>query len=263
MTPPAQTPSTVGHDRAGSAASLSSRLRSTVAARANVDPSRWGARAIAEMAIAVVLCVVLGLFKPFQMPQGGSVSLEMLPIIFIAVRRGLMPGVTTGLVYGFVQLTGLAGAPFIYHPLQAALDYPLAFAAIGLAGLVPVVGWRSLWAAVAVGSAGRLFFHWLSGLLFFASYAPKWEAAWLYALTYNLFFLVPEALITAVCLWPLLKAYDAATGGAGATVGEAPRARIGGERPGDARSAAAGPGGRGGADAGTGHNDEDARGRSR
>jgi len=32
----------------------------------------------------------------------------------------------------------------------------------------------------------------------------------LYALTYNLLFLVPEALITALVLWPLLKAYDAA-----------------------------------------------------
>ena len=216
MTPPTQTPSTAPRGTA-----LGDRITSTVAARANVDPRHWGARAIAEMAIAVVLCVVLGLFKPFQMPQGGSVSLEMLPIVFIAVRRGLVPGVTTGLVYGFVQLTGLAGAPFIYHPLQAALDYPLAFAAVGLAGVVPVVGWRSLWAAVAVGSAGRLVFHFLSGLLFFASYAPKWEAAWLYALTYNLLFLVPEALITAVCLWPLLKAYDAATGG-GASRGESP-----------------------------------------
>ena len=214
QTPPPM-PSSGAPERAVPSAGrgVTARFKADLAARANVNPSRWGARAIAEMAIAVVLCLLLGLFKPFQMPQGGAVSLEMLPIFFIAARRGLVPGVTTGAVYGFVQLAGIAGAPFIYHPLQAALDYPLAFAAIGLAGLVPVTGWRSLWAAVAVGSTGRLACHFLSGLIFFASYAPKWEAPWLYALTYNLLYLVPEAAITAVCLWPLLKAYDASNGG--------------------------------------------------
>jgi thiamine transporter ThiT len=31
-----------------------------------------------------------------------------------------------------------------------------------------------------------------------------------YSITYNLLYLVPEAVITVVVLWPLLKAYDAA-----------------------------------------------------
>ncbi len=175
----------------------------------------WGTAAIAEMAIALVLCWVLGVFRPFQMPQGGSVSLEMLPIFFIAARRGLVPATVVGFLYGMMQIFVPLTPPFIYHPVQAALDYPLAFAAVGLAGIVPVVGWRSLAVAVTVGSGARLFFHFLSGLIFFASYAPQWEWPWLYALTYNLLFLLPEAVITAVCLWPLLKAYDAARPGTG------------------------------------------------
>ena len=175
----------------------------------------WSTAAIAEMAMALVLCWVLGVFRPFQMPQGGSVSLEMLPIFFIAARRGLVPATVVGFLYGMMQIFVPLTPPFIYHPVQAALDYPLAFAAVGLAGIVPVVGWRSLAAAVAVGSGARLFFHFLSGLIYFASYAPQWEGRWLYALTYNLFFLLPEAVITAVCLWPLLKAYDAARPGEG------------------------------------------------
>jgi len=178
----------------------------------------WTTAAIAEMAIALVLCWVLGVFRPFQMPQGGSVSLEMLPIFFIAARRGLVPATVVGFLYGMMQIFVPLTPPFIYHPLQAALDYPLAFAAVGLAGVVPVVGWRSLSLSVAVGSGARLFFHFLSGLIYFGSYAPKWESPWLYALTYNLLFLVPEAVITAVCLWPLLKAYDAARPGTGRRV---------------------------------------------
>jgi thiamine transporter len=198
-------------------------------ARLNVDPRTWGVGAIAEMGVAVALAAVLGLVRVWTMPQGGSVSLEMLPILFVAIRRGLGPGVATGAVYGVVQLM-LPGA-FVYHPLQALLDYPLAFAAVGLAGLVPVRtddaadaagqrGWftgaaRAIVAlvpAVALGTGARFFFHFLSGLIYFASYAPSWEAPWLYAVTYNLLYLVPEAIVTSLVLWPLLKAYDAAFG---------------------------------------------------
>jgi len=179
-------------------------------ARLNLNPRAWPVPALAEMGVAVALAAVLGFVRPFTMPQGGSVSLEMLPLIFIAVRRGLGPGVTAGAAYGLLQLL-LPGA-FIFHPAQAALDYPLAFAAVGLAGVVPVRGLVSLALAVGLGSGARFVFHFLSGLIFFASYAPQWEAAWLYSVTYNALYLVPEAAITLVALWPLLKAYDAAFG---------------------------------------------------
>jgi thiamine transporter len=209
--------------------SLAVRVR----ARLNADPRGWGVGAIAEMGVAVALAallgpLVVGALVPLRMPQGGSVTLEMLPILFVAVRRGAGPGVVVGAVYGALQLI-LPGA-FIYHPVQVLLDYPLAFAAVGLAGLVPVrtdgapreagEGWlggafRGIWAlvpAVVVGSGARFVFHFLSGLVFFASYAPAWEAPWLYSLTYNLLYLVPEAIVTTIVLWPLLKAYDAAFG---------------------------------------------------
>jgi thiamine transporter len=191
-----------------------------VRARLNLNPAHWGVRAIAEIGVAVALAVVLSLaIKALPipaMPQGGSFGLEMLPILFIAIRRGVLPGMVAGGLFGLLQLTGVAGAPYIYQPLQALLDYPMAFAALGLAGLVPVgllsrPGnlWRLL-AAVFVGTAGRLVFHFLSGLIFFSEYAPKWEAPWLYSITYNLLYLAPSAIVTALVLWPLLRAYDAA-----------------------------------------------------
>jgi len=177
-------------------------------ARLNMNPAEWGVQAYAELGVAMALAAVLGQVRLFAMPQGGSVSLELLPIVFIAVRRGVVPGLAAGLVYGLLQLV-LPGA-FVYHPLQALLDYPLAFGALATAGFVRVRGFPSLVAAVSVGQAARLVCHFFSGLIFFAEYAPEWEAPWLYALTYNLLYLVPETLLTCVLLWPLLKAYDAA-----------------------------------------------------
>jgi len=186
--------------------------------RLNADPRRWSVPIIAELGVAVALAVALGMLRLFALPQGGSVSLEMLPVIFVAVRRGLVPGLICGAVFGAVQL-GLPGA-YSLNPMQAALDYPLAFAAAGLAGLVVVRSVNSLALAVCIGSLARFVFHFLSGLIFFAIYTPaSWHAHWwgapTYSLLYNLSYIVPEAAITGIALWPLLKAYDAAFPGGG------------------------------------------------
>ena len=109
--------------------------------RLNLNPAHWGVRAIAEIGVAIALAAVLSWLAqafPLRMPQGGSFGLEMLPILFIAVRRGVLPGIVAGALFGLLQLTGIAGTPYIYHPLQALLDYPLAFGALGLAGFMPV-----------------------------------------------------------------------------------------------------------------------------
>jgi thiamine transporter len=179
-----------------------------VRARLNLNPAHWSVRVLAEIGVAVALATGLGQIRLFAMPQGGSVSLELLPIIFIAVRGGVMPALVTGLLYGLLQL-GLPGA-FVYHPAQAALDYPLAFMALAVGGFVDVRGLGSLVRAVALALGARFIFHFVSGWIFFASYAPGWEAPWLYSITYNMLYLVPEGILTVVLLWPLLRAYDAA-----------------------------------------------------
>ena len=112
---------------ARSSVSPDGRLDAHTRFNLNLNPAHWGVQTLAEIGIAVALAAVLGQLRFFVMPQGGSVSLELLPIIFVAVRSGVVPGLTAGLLYGLVQLF-LPGA-FVYHPVQAALDYPLAFMA--------------------------------------------------------------------------------------------------------------------------------------
>ena len=89
-------------------------------------------RVLTEAAIAVALSFVLGLFVLFKMPFGGSVSLEMIPLILLSLRQGRRVGVVAGATYGLLDL---AIDPFVVHPLQLLLDYPLAFGVLGLAGL--------------------------------------------------------------------------------------------------------------------------------
>lgn len=193
--------------------------------------SAWGAVGMVEIAVAVSLAAGLGMVRLFVMPQGGSVSLEMIPILFIAVRRGVVPAVVAGGLYGCVQFV-LPGFYYV-HPVQLVLDYPLAFAAIGLAGLVPVPWfdsdteqprWTSTYtgllvAAVALAVLGRFACHFVSGIVFFGSYAPQGQPVWLYSLVYNASYLLPELTITSVALWAVVPACDRALAPVRATRG--------------------------------------------
>ncbi len=88
---------------------------------------------LAEVAIFSAIALVFDKIPLFTMPQGGSVSLVMLPILLLALRHGLGVGVLTGGIVGTIQL--FYGGYFL-NVFQVFLDYALSYAGIGLAGLV-------------------------------------------------------------------------------------------------------------------------------
>lgn len=141
-------------------------------------------RDLVEVALTIAMAAVLHYLRLWQMPFGGSVSLEMLPILVLALRRGVVAGVLAGVLFGFVDLML---EPYILHWAQVALDYPIAFGAVGLTGLLSPV-WRravdsgttatlvrsAAWivpAAVFFGAIGRYVAHFTSGVIFFATAA--------------------------------------------------------------------------------------------
>src|SRR5215208_2758611 len=163
-------------------------------------------RVLTEAALAVALSFVLGFIVLFKMPFGGSVSLEMIPLILLALRQGWKVGVLAGAAYGLLDL---AIDPYVVHPVQLLLDYPLAFGALGLAGLFkPTVRGAILGATVAV--LARFVCHLLSGVIFFASYAPEGWNPLLYSAAYNAAYLLPSLAIAIVVTVVLLKALEGA-----------------------------------------------------
>lgn len=156
--------------------------------------TRANVRVVTEVGLVVGLSLVLNLIKVFQMPQGGSVSLEMIPVFYLASRRGLRIGVLGGLLLGLGQLLI---DPYVVHPLQAILDYPLAFAVLGLAGLWP----RKPLAGVTVACAARYLVHVISGVVYFASYAPEGTSPWVYSAVYNATYMIPEMIIALVVVF--------------------------------------------------------------
>jgi thiamine transporter len=154
-------------------------------------------RLLLEISLTIALSAVLSMITIWRMPQGGSVSLGMLPLFVLAFRRGLAPGLVAGGLYGLVDLMVDPFPPV--HWVQPILDYPVAYLMVGLAGVVsvalrPELQTRStrrvallLAAGITLGSAGRYLAHFVSGMVFFGEFAPPGQPVWLYSALYNLY----------------------------------------------------------------------------
>ena len=78
---------------------------------------------------------------------------------------------------------------------QVILDYPLAFGALGLSGLFCNRKY-GLQTGYIAGVLGRFIFSTLSGVVFFASYAPEGMNPWVYSSLYQGTYLGAEAAVT-------------------------------------------------------------------
>lgn len=150
--------------------------------------------------ICIALSFVLSYIRFFKMPQGGSITAgSMLPVMLFAYWFGPADGIVAGMVYGLLQFIQ---DPFIIHPLQVVLDYPLAFGALGLAGLSK----KNFSLSLAIGTIFRFFFSFLSGTLFFVEYAKQaGEAPVIYSLAYNSVILIDGLICIAISLIPQFK----------------------------------------------------------
>lgn len=157
---------------------------------------------LAEIAVAIALAVICSFIKMWQMPQGGSVALTMIPILFIAQKRGPVVGCVSGAVYGILSalLDGI-----IYHPASILLDYLLAFGVLGIAGFFKPKNIKNIILGSSVAVAGRFLFSLISGAVLFAEYAPEGQNPWVYSLIYQATYLIPELIIAILVLILLYK----------------------------------------------------------
>ena len=178
---------------------------------------RPSARQIAFASAAIALAVVTSMIKLFEMPFGGSVTLcSSFFIVLIAYWYGPAVGMMAGVAFGLLQfvlgpyiislpqvvafgLLQFVLGPYIISLPQVLFDYPLAFGALGVAGFF-YHRKHGLLIGYIAGMAARLFFHVLSGIVFFADDAPAGMSALAYSLAYNGSFLAAEAAITILIM---------------------------------------------------------------
>ncbi|MBR0081762.1 MAG: energy-coupled thiamine transporter ThiT [Clostridia bacterium] len=157
-------------------------------------PKKVDVRSLTYGAMCICISFILSYIKLFSAPQGGSVTLaSMLPLLWYSNRYGWKKGVIAGLAYGLLQFIQ---KPEITHWAQVLIDYPLAFAALGLSGLV-----RPLPLGVVIGCAGRLLFHTVSGAIFFSETLNL--NAWWVSFVYNGWYMLFETIICVALSFPL------------------------------------------------------------
>ena len=168
------------------------------------DRKGFDSRTISYAAVCIAMSFALSYLAPIHLPYGGSVTIaSLLPLMIYSYMFGVRKGVFAGAIYGLLQVIQ---DPWILHPAQLLLDYPIAFAGIGLAGMfrgvhaldkAPQV--KFLLGAL-VGSVIRYLAHLFAGVFAFGQFAADYgfDSDWLYSLTYNSFVFADIAIAIVV-----------------------------------------------------------------
>ena len=152
-------------------------------------------RCLAEAAILVALAQVLSYVKLMELPNGGSLTPAMFPLILFAVRWGLKPGLLASFVFGLLQL--IFDGAYAWGWQSMLLDYLVAFTPLGLAGLFKGKKW-GIFVGTLLGCACRFLVHYVSGVTIYKILAPTellgmtFTSPSFYSLVYNGSYMLPN-----------------------------------------------------------------------
>ena len=166
-------------------------------------------RMITEGAICVALSIALSYFKiPTGVSFGGfggSIDLVMIPLIVFAFRWGAGWGVIAGFAFGTLKYF-LAGGTAV-NWISLLLDYSVAYAFVGFAGMFRGKKEKYLPLAAFVGCLGRFLIHFISGVTVYAEYMPetflgmRMPSPFVYSVLYNGTYMLPNTVIAVLaCL---------------------------------------------------------------
>ena len=152
---------------------------------------------LALCAVLTSLSMVLSMIRIIHMPFGGSITLfSMLACCLTGYFCGLKWGMISGVALG---LLNMAFGGVLYYPLQILLDYILGFGVLGISGLLRSRRRGLQWGYLLAVTA-RFVCSFLSGVLFFGSFAPEGMSPVIYSFMYNILYIGGEALMTLLLL---------------------------------------------------------------
>ncbi len=169
--------------------------------------NKFKIRRLTISAIFIALSTVLSLVKislPINIHGGSITLLSMLPVAMISICYGIRWGLCSSFVYSLIQLMfgitidGLFAwglTPFILIG-AIMLDYVFAFTVLGLSGTFAKKGLTGIVVGIGMSLSLRFLCHFISGVFLFGQFAET--ETWIYSLTYNGSYMLPELIITIV-----------------------------------------------------------------
>ncbi len=166
---------------------------------------------LCEAAMMLALALILNRLKLWEMPQGGSVDLAMVPIFLFALRWGLGWGLIEGFIFGLLQMFIDGAIAWGWQSLL--LDYLVAFTPLGIAGLFRGKG-KGIFAGITLGCLLRFIVHYISGVTIYAITMPTeclgmtFVNKWTYSLVYNGSYMLIDTVICLAIFALLYKPLD-------------------------------------------------------
>lgn len=148
-----------------------------------------------ETAILAALAFIIDLLPSIKLGPWISISFAMVPVFILSFRWGLKYGLMSGFLWGLLQV--IFGDAYILHWFQFIVEYFVAFAFVGFAGIFmrqiqenfakgnKGKGFMYVTLATFVGSFARYLIHYIAGIVFWGSYAPEGQPVWMYSLVLN------------------------------------------------------------------------------
>ena len=190
-------------------------------------------------AIGFVIDFIQSAISKAIFPVGGSIGFAMVPVIVIAYRRGLLPGILCGLLLSVVQMLGgiyvissdaiipalesigitnevvqqffVVCGPFI----QVLLDYVLAYTLVGFAGVfyksfnkTTSVKNKILYVSLGtlIGGGLKYISHILSGVFFWPGEIFNISGV-MYSFVYNGLYCIPNIILSIGLMILLVRFY--------------------------------------------------------
>lgn len=163
---------------------------------------RNATRALAEGAMCIAMAEILGMLKLWHMPEGGSVSLLMVPMVVYSLRWGLSRGLLAGTAMGVLDFLLAGGFAIGWQSILG--DYVIALAALGLAGAGRGKGRKGVLLGAILACLGRFLSIWITGAVvwgvyMYDLYGLPMTNEWIYSFLYNLPVLVSGVLTVILC----------------------------------------------------------------
>lgn len=127
-------------------------------------------RALVEGALMIALATILGYFRLYRFPFGGSIDLALVPILVYCLRWGPKWSLVCCFANGVLQYFLGGGIAISWQSML--LDYVVAYALVFLCGFAAGKKWGWLWGTV-LGTFGRWVSLTLSGGLLWYMYMPE------------------------------------------------------------------------------------------
>ena len=137
----------------------------------------------------------------------------MIPLVFFAIKWGAKWGCIAGLVFGTIKY--FLGSGLVISWVSIIFDYSVAYAAVGLAGLVGLFMDKTTPKAFGIGALigciARFIIHYISGVTVYAEWMPEefmnltMTSPSFYSLLYNGTYMLPNTILCVVIMVILAK----------------------------------------------------------